>query len=316
MIELNQVSKYYDGIAAVSQVSFSVPQGELLVLLGTSGSGKTTTLKMINRLIEKDSGSIMINGEDINKLHPHLLRRKIGYVIQQVGLFPHYSIAKNIALVPELLGWTEDRIKKRVNTLLDLIGLNAEVKNRLPHELSGGQQQRVGLARALASDPELILMDEPFGALDPITRQAMQKELKELQKSTAKTIILVTHDVKEAFILADRICLMDKGNIQQCGSPKELLYKPSNTFVRAFFESSIAELELLAVKLFQLAPFLNDLVKLDGETATLDHEITLKEAYDQNRFKAITFSYEGQDFIVSKDDLLRIFYSNKRNITL
>ena len=237
MINVSSVSKVYQKQAVVSEVSFNVGAGETLVLLGTSGSGKTTLLKMINRLIALDGGSIQLGGEDISRVPPEALRRKIGYVIQQSGLFPHYSVSKNIGLVPTLLGWSEDAIEKRIHELISVVGLSEAHLARYPGELSGGQQQRVGIARALAADPPVVLMDEPFGALDPITKQQMTEEFAALGILREKTVVLVTHDVVEAFTLGDRICLLDQGKIQQLGTPKELLFHPNTDFVHSFFRT-------------------------------------------------------------------------------
>lgn len=236
MLRFSDVSKVYaNGFQAVKSVDFEVSRGELIVLIGPSGSGKTTTMKMINRLIPHTSGMITINGEDITKLNIVELRRNIGYVIQQVGLFPHYSIEKNIAIVPQLKGWSEQRIKKRVHELMFMVGLDPEIyATRFPKQLSGGQQQRVGVARALAADPEIILMDEPFGALDPITREQLQGELVSLQKKLKKTIIFVTHDMDEALKLGDRIAIMKDGDLLQIDTPEKLLNEPAHGFVEEF----------------------------------------------------------------------------------
>jgi len=224
MIELKAISKKFGDTRAVNHVSFKVAEKETLVLLGTSGCGKTTTLKMINRLIDPDAGQIFINGEDITRKDPDELRKGIGYVMQNIGLFPHYTIAENIAVVPKLLKWEERKTEDRTRELIVKLHLPESALNMFPHELSGGQQQRVGLARALVTDPAVLLMDEPFGALDNVTRSSIQKEFKALEELKRKTIVMVTHDVQEAFELADRICLMDKGQIIQMGTPKELLF--------------------------------------------------------------------------------------------
>ena len=237
MIRVESVCKTYQAQTVVAEVSFNVAAGETLILLGTSGSGKTTILKMINRLVALSSGCIRVDEEDITQLAPEKLRRKIGYVIQQSGLFPHYSVRKNIGLVPSLMGWSDDDIEQRVHELIRVVGLSASFLERFPHELSGGQQQRVGIARALAANPPVILMDEPFGALDPITKQQMTEEFASLGILREKTVVLVTHDVVEAFVLGDRICLLDQGKIQQLGTPKELLFRPKNDFVRSFFRT-------------------------------------------------------------------------------
>lgn len=250
LIELQKVSKYYGDTPAVQDLSFAVKEGEIFGLIGTSGCGKTTTLKMINRLIEPSSGTIMIDDRDITSENPQHLRRYIGYVIQDVGLFPHYSVEQNISIVPSLLGWDDNRIKSRCDELLQLVGLDPQTfADRNPDSLSGGQQQRVGLARALAADPPVILMDEPFGALDPITKQHIRKEVSRLFTEIDKTIIFVTHDIFEAFELCDRLCLLDDGKMQQTGTPAELIFNPANEFVEQFFSSDRFQLELLSVTL-------------------------------------------------------------------
>ncbi len=222
MLTFENVSKTYkDGFQAVKSLSFEVEKGEFLVLIGPSGCGKTTTLKMINRLLPHTSGTIAIDGQDIMRQNVVNLRRNIGYVIQQIGLFPHYTIEENIALVPTLKGWDARKKKQRVEELLYLVGLDPAVyAKRFPKELSGGQQQRVGVARALAADPEIILMDEPFGALDPITREQLQEEFLKLQKEMNKTIVFVTHDMDEAIRMGDRIAVLKDGNFCKSIPPK------------------------------------------------------------------------------------------------
>jgi osmoprotectant transport system ATP-binding protein len=220
------------GVPVVRDVSLTVQQGELVILLGPSGCGKTTLLKMVNRLIEPSSGTIFIDDQDIRIMNPSQLRRQIGYVIQQVGLFPHMTVAKNIAVVPELLAWPAVRIHQRVDELLALVGLPPEeYRQRYPAQLSGGQQQRVGVARALASDPKVILMDEPFGAIDAITRSRLQDELLRLHQRLQKTILFVTHDVEEALCLANRIAVMRQGEIVQYDTPFQILTHPADEFV-------------------------------------------------------------------------------------
>jgi osmoprotectant transport system ATP-binding protein len=236
-IRLREVTKEFDGAssAAVDRLSLDIEQGSIVALLGPSGCGKTTTLRMINRLIEPTSGTIEIDGVDVMSQSPQELRRGIGYVIQQVGLFPHRSIASNIGTVPAMLGWDKATIAARVEELTNLVGLDHEMLGRYPDELSGGQQQRVGVARALAADPPVLLMDEPFGAVDPIVRGRLQDELLDLQTKVSKTIVLVTHDVDEALRVADRIALMNVGGvIEQLASPDELMRAPANDFVRSF----------------------------------------------------------------------------------
>lgn len=236
MIIFENVSKVYEGgFQAVKSLNFEIQKGELLVLIGPSGSGKSTTMKMINQINPLTSGVIKINGKDITSYNVAELRRNIGYVIQQIGLFPHYTIEKNIAIVPQLKGWNKEDIKIRVKELLELVGLDPEVyATRYPKELSGGQQQRVGIARALASNPEVILMDEPFSALDPITREQLQAELITLHKKLKKTIVFVTHDIDEALKMADRIAIMKNGNIEQLDTPENILLEPANEFVDEF----------------------------------------------------------------------------------
>lgn len=235
MIELDEVSKTYRSSTqpAVNQLSLRVAEGETLVLLGGSGCGKTTTLKMINRLVEPTSGRIRVAGEDTAEIDPVQLRRRIGYVFQGIGLFPHVNVAGNISAVPRLLGRDPAWIDQRVDELLELMGLPPdEYRGRYPRELSGGQQQRVGVARALAAEPRVMLMDEPFGALDPITRDSLQTEMKTIRRRLQLTIVMVTHDMTEALLMADRIAVMEAGQIVQIGSPHELMTAPKTPFVQ------------------------------------------------------------------------------------
>ncbi len=255
MILLEQVSKDYGAVKAVEEVSLEVKAGETLILLGTSGCGKTTTLRMMNKLVEPSGGNIFLNGQLINNILPETLRRGMGYVLQNTGLFPHYTVAENMAVVPKLLKWSPARIQSRTLELLRKLHLDPEQLLLYPHQLSGGQQQRVGLARALMADPPILLMDEPFGALDPITRTHIRQEIKNLDELTAKTIVMVTHDIAEAFELADRICLMDKGQIQQIGTPAELLLRPQNAFVTSFLQEQRLSLELKMLRVTDLDGF-------------------------------------------------------------
>jgi len=248
MIEFDGVSRAFNGKAAVKDLSLQVAKGEFCVLLGTSGSGKSTTLKMINRLVEFDSGEIRFAGESIRQLDARTLRRRMGYAIQSIGLFPHWTVRKNIATVPVLLGWPRAQVDERIAALLALLNLDGQLLNRYPHQLSGGQQQRVGVARALAADPEVLLMDEPFGALDPVTRGVLQQEMLRIHRLSGRTIVLVTHDIDEALTLADRIVLMDNGEIVQQGRPVELLTQPKNDFVRDFFGRSEMGVRLLSLE--------------------------------------------------------------------
>ncbi len=239
-IELENVTKAYDPAKppAVREVSLAVAQGEVLALVGGSGSGKTTTLKMINRLIEPTSGTIRVLGEEVTTIDPVLLRRSIGYAFQGVGLFPHLTVGDNVAITPRLLGWNADRTRCRIDELLALVDLPPETyRDRLPAELSGGQRQRVGFARALAAEPGAILMDEPFGALDPITRDALQNEFRELQRKLSLSVVIVTHDMTEAVLLADRIAVMHEGELRQLGSPRELLTSPADDYVAQLIET-------------------------------------------------------------------------------
>ena len=236
MIDIRNLTKVFGTHTAVDDVSLRVKAGETLVLLGTSGCGKTTTLKMINRLIEPTSGSISVEGVDVAQQPGPDLRRRIGYVIQDGGLFPHYTIAEALATVPKLLGWSPDQIRERIHNLMDTMQLPESMLNRYPAELSGGQRQRVGLARALAVRPPVVLMDEPFGALDPFTRRHVRRELFGLSELSETTVVLVTHDVGEALELADRIALMHKGRIVQIGPPNELLNHPATQFVQDFLD--------------------------------------------------------------------------------
>lgn len=249
MIEFDGVSKYYQGRAAVEDLNLNFRKGAFSVLIGTSGSGKSTTLKMINRLVEHDQGRIRFAGEEIRNFSPQDLRRRMGYAIQSIGLFPHWDVAHNIATVPQLLKWPKARINQRVDELLALLDLDpAQFRHRYPHQLSGGQQQRVGVARALAADPEVLLMDEPFGALDPVTREALQQEMMRIHQLQGRTIVLVTHDVDEALRLADHLVVMDGGKVVQQGAPLALLSQPENEFVRDFFGRSELGVRLLSMR--------------------------------------------------------------------
>jgi osmoprotectant transport system ATP-binding protein len=257
MIKVENVFKKYGEKWVVEDLNFEVKTGQTLVLLGTSGSGKTTTLKMINRLIEPSQGQIFLNEENILTQSAIELRRKIGYVVQSFGLFPHYTVAENIAVVPKLLAWPKNKIQHRVNELLSILNLpSQEFASKYPHQLSGGQKQRVAIARALAADPPVILMDEPFGALDPLTRAQVHQEFKNLENLFRKTIIIVSHDVTEAVYLGHQIALMHEGKVQQIGSPQDLIFKPENDFVRRFFQNQLFQLELQIVKLQDILPFL------------------------------------------------------------
>ncbi|CAM3497712.1 ATP-binding protein [Rouxiella silvae] len=248
MIHFSRVSKHFAGKAVVRDLDLNIAKGEFTVLIGTSGSGKSTTLKMINRLVEHDRGQITFADEPIEKFRAQDLRRRMGYAIQSIGLFPHWTVEENIATVPQLLKWPKAKIRDRVTELMELLHLDPQqFRKRYPHQLSGGQQQRVGVARALASDPEVLLMDEPFGALDPVTRATLQQEIARIHQLSGRTIVLVTHDIDEALGLADRIVLLSDGQIVQQGTPLEMLTQPATPFVRDFFGRSDVGIKLLSL---------------------------------------------------------------------
>ena len=275
MIELQHVSKAFGRTKAIDDLSLTVRKGEFIVLIGSSGCGKSTTLKMMNRLVEHDSGRILFEGQEIRGFKPEDIRRRMGYVIQSVGLFPHWTVERNIATVPELLQWPGPRIRDRVTELLQLLDLDpALVRGRYPHQLSGGQQQRVGVARALASDPEVLLMDEPFGALDPLTRLALQKELARIHIASGKTIVLVTHDIDEALRLATRVVLLDHGRVVQSGTPLQILAHPANEFVTDFVGRSEIGIKLLGLQTVASRVRRNE----PGEGAPVAETLTLREA--------------------------------------
>ena len=251
MIDFDAVTKQFpDGTTAVSDLTLQVPEGEVVVFVGPSGCGKTTTMRLVNRMLEPSSGSVRVNGTDVMSQEPAELRRGIGYVIQQIGLFPHRTITENIATVPELEGWDKRRRRDRAHELIDVVGLPTEVADRYPHQLSGGQRQRVGVARALAADPPVMLMDEPFGAVDPIVRSRLQDEFLRLQSDVRKTIVFVTHDIDEAITMGDRIAIMSQGgHLEQFAPPRELLADPVNEFVADFLgaERGLKRLALIEV---------------------------------------------------------------------
>ena len=278
-IKFENICKFYDGAAAITDLNLHIQQGELLVLLGPSGSGKSTVLKMVNRMTSHDAGQIFFNGREINSFNIQDLRRRMGYAMQSVGLFPHRTVAHNIATVPKLLGWDAQRVQARVNELLKLLTMDPEqYASRYPHQLSGGQQQRVGVARALAADPDVLLMDEPFGALDPVTRAALQLALKKIHRATGKTILFVTHDIDEALLLATRIVLLNHGRVAQVGTPLELLQRPANEFVADFLGRSD-----LGLKQLSLRSITSHIRAIEGPepSHTVAHTATLREAISQ-----------------------------------
>ena len=279
MITFDNTSKSYQGQTAIAGLNLHIARGELVVLLGPSGSGKSTALKMINRMVDHDAGRILFDGREIYSFAVRDLRRRMGYAIQSVGLFPHWTVARNIATVPQLLGWPAARIQARVTELLNLFAMDpALYRERYPHQLSGGQQQRVGVARALAADPDILLMDEPFGALDPVTRATLQLELKRVHQTSGKTIVLVTHDIDEALLLATRIVLLRQGRVAQVGTPLELLSQPANDFVADFLGRADLGLKLLSLR--PLAPWVQALEGPAPHTSVAD-TATVREALSQ-----------------------------------
>ncbi len=250
MIELRNVTKKYQDVTALKNVNLQIPDGILLVLLGPSGCGKSTVIRLINHLIEPTSGGIFINNKNISTMNLINLRRSIGYVIQSIGLFPHYNVYENIAIIPKLLKWSKNDINYRVDYLLDLVGLHRNYKNKFPFELSGGEGQRVGVARALAADPPILLMDEPFGSVDPLNRERLQKEFYRIQRELKKTVLFVTHDVEEAIRLADKIAVMKPGQIISTGSPWDFVTENKEEYVTEFLGTEYA-LKLLSRYLVQ-----------------------------------------------------------------
>ncbi|MBN1764923.1 MAG: ATP-binding cassette domain-containing protein [Sedimentisphaerales bacterium] len=288
MIKLKNVTKVYpNGVQAVSHLTLDIADGETLVLLGTSGCGKTTTMKMVNRLIEPTSGDIYINHKHFREYDPINLRRSIGFAIQHIGLFPHLNVFDNIAVVPRLLQWSQDKIKDRIDQLLRRVGLEPEeFSHRYPRQLSGGQKQRVGVVRALAADPPIILMDEPFGALDPITREQLQNEFIELESEINKTILFVTHDIFEAVKMGDRIALLDQGVLQQVATPAVFVEKPENEFVEQFLGIHRFQLSLMTrtLKTIQPALTIDESLKTAPLTGRyLTEKSTLIDALDMFR---------------------------------
>jgi len=294
-----------------------VQDQETLILLGTSGCGKTTTLKMINRLIEPTSGKVLIDGKNIYDQSPEILRRSIGYVLQNNGLFPHYTVAENIAIVPQLLKWDVKRIEKRVAELIEKLHLSKDQLKAYPNELSGGQQQRVGLARALVADPPVLLMDEPFGALDNVTRSKIHAEFKVLDELKRKTIIMVTHDVQEAFELGDRICLMDKGRIVQIGTPAELLFKPTNSFVESFLKEQRLQLEFKAIRIkdiWSLLPYNKE--DANGPPQSADAAIwTGLEKFKYHQADRLNITHQQETKSIGFEQLIAAFYKYQSNRT-
>ena len=319
MIKVSNISRQFGAVQAVNNISFKVAEGETLILLGTSGCGKTTTLRMLNRLIEPGSGEININGQSILNQPPETLRRSIGYVLQHNALFPHYTVAQNIAIVPQLLKWDKERIRKRTLDLMEKLHLSPEYLQAYPSQLSGGQQQRVNVARALAADPPILLMDEPFGALDPVTRANIVKEFKELDELKKKSIVMVTHDVQEAFELGDRICLMDKGSIMQIGKPEELLFHPANDFVNSFLGKQYLQLAWRTITVAHIWEELSPAL-IDESSNTISSNTSLWELMElmsnNHDSKPILIAHNGNGEIkqLKQEELLSLFnqYKNRK----
>lgn len=281
MIEFQDVTKVFENAQepAVKNLQIQIYEGEIVVLVGPSGCGKTTTMKMINRLVDPTEGKIILDNQDVSKVDPLELRRNIGYVIQHIGLFPHLTVEENIATVPKLKKWSKEAIAERVNELLKLVGMESEiVKQKMPRQLSGGQQQRIGLARAMAADPPIMLMDEPFGALDPITRERLQNEFLGIQQDVRKTIVFVTHDIDEAVKMGDRIAVMRDGEVVQYDTPNAILSTPADQFIANLTGEDRAIKYLSLVDVSRAFIQYDDLKKSRGTNKCIDHNASLKEA--------------------------------------
>lgn len=294
MITFENITKTFaDGTTAVNQFNLSIEKGEFVTLIGPSGCGKTTTMKMINRLIDPSSGRIYIDNKPVHAYSIHELRWNIGYVLQQIALFPHMTVQENIQVVPELLKWNKGKVRKRTDELLDMVGLDPSIfKKRYPSELSGGQQQRVGVIRALAADPDIVLMDEPFSALDPISREQLQKDIIALQTEIKKTIVFVTHDMDEALKVSDRICLMKDGQIVQHGNPEQLMKNPANDFVKEFIGD-------------RQSPWLHSAKNV----MMTDSDYFIKEGSGSNRKHNVAFG-----MVVDEQDVLQYIIENNQEL--
>lgn len=318
MIKFSNVSKRYDDRVVVNQVDLEINEGEFFVLIGPSGSGKTTTMKMINRLIPLSEGYIYFKDRPISDYSVYEMRWDMGYVLQQIALFPHMTIRDNIAQVPLMKGWSKEKIDARVDELLSMVGLDPEqFRDRKPEALSGGQRQRVGVVRALAVDPPVILMDEPFSALDPITREKLQDDLSKLQNQIKKTIVFVTHDIKEAFKLGDRICLLNHGRVEQIGTPNDFIKSPKNDFVCQF----LGDLTSVVLNHFSLGK----VVELAGEKATEEQlsqypvvhaDQTVSDVYDALvQHEAVIVPVEGEQWSLSRQDIFSFLSKNQAGET-
>lgn len=296
MIEINNLTKSFNNKRAVDKVSFTVNEGDTFVLIGPSGCGKTTTLKMINRLIEPDSGIIKIDGKDNIHSDPIKLRRKIGYVIQENNLFPHYTVKENIEAVPKLLKFSRQKIDELIPEVMDLVELPSDgFLKKYPDELSGGQQQRVAIARAIIAKPPLLLMDEPFSALDPLTRTSVRASFKTLMEKLNTTTIIVTHDISEAIFLADDICLLNEGRAEQVGKPSDLVFKPENDFVKSFFNNDRFDLEMHVVSI-------QDLLEYVDSSETKEKEFVSVSSKDSLHSVVNKLAEEGKSCIQFEDD--------------
>ncbi len=316
MIKTQGLTRRFGDFTAVNQVSFELKEGETLALIGPSGCGKTTTLKMLNRLIKPTAGQVWVDGQDISQQPVVELRRRMGYVIQDMGLFPHYTVAENIAVVPRLLGWEANQIKDRTGALLEQLGLETGAfAQKYPHELSGGQQQRVGIARALAANPPIVLMDEPFGALDPLTRQQIRRDFMELEELRSKTTIMVTHDIEEAFEMGSLVCLLNRGEVQQLAPPEALLQNPANAFVADFVAEKAAQLELRSAKLRDVLRQLPQTPPVEGEALALSPALPLLRAIYQlakarGKHPLGSTTLDGQVRYFALPDLIEAFKNN------
>lgn len=317
MIEFMDVSKVYEnGVFAVKNLDLKIEKGEITSIIGPSGCGKSTTLKMVNRLIEPTSGVIKINGQSIYSMNPIELRRSIGYVIQDIGLFPHYSVFENIAVVPKLLNWDKKRILERVYELLYLVNLPREYANKYPFELSGGEKQRVGVARALAANPQILLMDEPFGAIDPINRKILQDFFLEIQRKLKKTVLFVTHDIEEAIKIGDSLMIMDRGEVVQYGKTRNVIENPENTFVENLIgpDRHIRKLMLLKAKDYAKKEFTVIDYELAKEVAINNNIVLVKSGKNILGYLEKVDSFEKKDQKIEKcinvlanENLLNVF---------